>query len=105
VCVLRPYKTTGKITVLYILIFTFLGSRREDRRLWTEWWQALPGCNHILLSWWTKFWFVTLIPKYLNFATFSKAVLALCMLWFCTAFCWQHILNYVYTFGPISFAY
>jgi hypothetical protein len=29
----HPYKTTGKIVVLYILTFTFLASRREDRRL------------------------------------------------------------------------
>jgi hypothetical protein len=35
--VLHPYKTTGRITVLYMLTFTFLDSRRDDRRLWTEW--------------------------------------------------------------------
>jgi hypothetical protein len=29
----HPYKTTGRIKVLYILTFTFLDSRREDRRL------------------------------------------------------------------------
>jgi hypothetical protein len=33
----HPYKTTGKIKVFYILIFTFLDSRREDKRFWTEW--------------------------------------------------------------------
>jgi hypothetical protein len=29
-------KTTSKIIVLYILIFTFLDSRQEDERFWTD---------------------------------------------------------------------
>jgi len=33
----HPYKTTGKIIVLYISIFKFLGSKQEDRRFCTEW--------------------------------------------------------------------
>jgi hypothetical protein len=32
----QPYKTTGRIKVLYILTFTFRDSTREDKRLWTE---------------------------------------------------------------------
>jgi hypothetical protein len=33
----HPYKATGKIIELYVLIFTFLYSRREDKRFRTSW--------------------------------------------------------------------
>jgi hypothetical protein len=33
----HPYRNTGKLRVLYILIFKFFYSNREDRRFWTEW--------------------------------------------------------------------
>jgi hypothetical protein len=33
----HSYKTTGRIMVLYVLTFTSLDSRRDDKRLWTEW--------------------------------------------------------------------
>jgi hypothetical protein len=32
----HPYKTTGNIIVLYILIFIFLGSKLEDKRFCIE---------------------------------------------------------------------
>jgi hypothetical protein len=33
----RPYRTTGNIMVLYILILMFLDSRQEDKSYWTQW--------------------------------------------------------------------
>jgi hypothetical protein len=33
----HPYKTTGEIIILYIPVFTFLDSRREDKSIPTEW--------------------------------------------------------------------
>jgi hypothetical protein len=45
----HPYRTTGKMIVLYILIFKFFGSRGEDRRFLTVWQQALPELNLLLI--------------------------------------------------------
>jgi hypothetical protein len=32
----HPYETTGKILVVYILIFILLGCKLEKKRFWTE---------------------------------------------------------------------
>jgi hypothetical protein len=37
-----PIQNKGKILVLHILIFKFLERWREDKRLWTEWYQKFP---------------------------------------------------------------
>jgi hypothetical protein len=33
----HPYRTTGKIIILYILNIKFFDSRREDKRFCTKW--------------------------------------------------------------------
>ena len=33
----HPYKTTGKIKIMYIVIFKFLDSKLEDKIFCTEW--------------------------------------------------------------------
>jgi hypothetical protein len=90
----HSYETTGNITVLYILIFKCLDSRREDRRLWTEWYQAFPKFNLLLISSCMQFWPFSVVPRYLNFATSSKDLFAIFMLCFCPSDC--VILTYTY---------
>jgi hypothetical protein len=70
--VLRTYRTKGKIIISYILIFTFLDNRREDKKLWTEWYQALLEFSLLLISSLITFLFVTVISKYLNCVTMQS---------------------------------
>jgi hypothetical protein len=44
----HPYKTTGKITVLYTLIFIFLDSNLEDKIFCPERQQAFPDFSLLL---------------------------------------------------------
>jgi hypothetical protein len=59
----HPYKTTGKIIVLYILIFISFDSKLEEKIFCTEWQQAFPDFNLLLISSWIEFWFVRLFPN------------------------------------------
>jgi hypothetical protein len=57
----------------------FLDSRQEDKVMnWIV--QAIPELNLLLVSSWIKFGYVTVIPKYFNFATFLKGLWSI--LWF-----------------------
>jgi hypothetical protein len=46
----HPYRTKGKIIVLYILTFTVFDSRQEDKRFWNEWYHTLPQFSFLLIS-------------------------------------------------------
>jgi len=71
----HPYKWTGKIMDLYILIFKFLERSRKDKRVGTDEQQAIPEINLLLIFSWMQFSFVIIVPKYFNFSTFSKDLL------------------------------
>jgi hypothetical protein len=90
---------------LCILMFMFFGSRREDRRFWTEWLQALPELSPLMYSW-IKFWFVTAVPKYLNCTTFSNYMFPIFISRFWPAIWWRDANMYLvfstFTSRPIS---
>jgi hypothetical protein len=44
------HKTTGKVSILYILIFIFLDGKMEDKRFWTEWWQPLSEFTLLFIT-------------------------------------------------------
>jgi hypothetical protein len=80
----HSHKTTGKI-VMQILIFKLSERRRKDKRLCTEWQQEFPEFNLVLHSSWTRFKFVTVLPKC------SKILVFLCLMTFQL---WLNICDY-----------
>ena len=98
----HPYKTTGKITVLYILIFKFLDSNLEDKRFCTEWYQAFPDLNLLLISSAIEIWFVKVVPKYLNSSTLSNVLLWILTLWIRPAFWSRNMTMYLVLSAQVS---
>jgi len=74
----HPYKTTGKIRLLCFLIFTFVDSKLESKRFCTEWQQAYPDFNLLLISSWTEFWFIR--SRIFEMSRFFR-LLSVFMLW------------------------
>jgi hypothetical protein len=66
---------------LYDLTFTFLDSIKH-KRFWAERQKALPEFDHFFISSWVKYWFLTVVPKYLSCAKFSR----ICLLYLCHYF-------------------
>jgi hypothetical protein len=88
-------KQLAKIVVLYIWIFIFFDSKLEDKTFCTEWQQAFPDFNLLLISSWMEFWFVRVVPKYLNCSTVSNDSLPICMLIFFSAFWSQDLVTHL----------
>jgi len=63
--------------LLYILVFKFLESKLKDKIFCTEWEQALPEFNLLLISSWREFPFITVTYKHLNCSTVSGEQLSI----------------------------
>jgi hypothetical protein len=81
-----PYKTTGRITDLCIIMFKYLYSKLEDKRSCTKFYAAFPDFSQLLISSLIWFWFVNVVPNYLNSSTLSKELLSVFILWLPPAF-------------------
>jgi hypothetical protein len=100
----HPYRTTVKIIIflysnLYVFRLQMIGQKSLD-------WMVTNITRILSVSSSIKFWFLTVVHRYLNCATFSKVLLAIFMLWFCPAFWWRYSNIYLvfsaFTSRPIS---
>jgi hypothetical protein len=69
-----------------MLIIVFLHGKCEDKRFWVECSQEFCEFNLLLIPSWMLFSFISIIPKYLNFATFSEDLTLIYVLQFCPVY-------------------
>ena len=82
----HPYKIQAELQFCRSSSFYFAIANKT--RFCTEWSQAFPDFSLLFISSWKEFWFVRVVPKYLNYSTPWKDLLPAFMLWFCPA-CWS----------------
>jgi hypothetical protein len=61
---------------------------------------SIPRINMLLISLSIQLRFVNVVPKYLYFATFSKALVVITKCWYCAAFWWSDIILFSLCFLP-----
>jgi hypothetical protein len=78
---LLPYSQTSSFTCIHF-------RRQKRRQKFLDWLIAsiirIQSPNFLL----NKFWFFTVVHKYLNCVTFSKHLLPIFISWFCPAYWW-----------------
>ena len=89
------YETIGYNVLEYILMVLLLDSKLEDKIFCTEWWQAFPYFNVILISFWMKSLFAKFVPKYLKPSTLSKELFSFFILWLSPALWSRDITMYL----------
>jgi hypothetical protein len=97
-------KARLRFCLYYSLHFWIANWKSKDPR--TEWQQASPDFNLLLISSWTEFWFVNDVHKYLNCSTLSKELLSVFISWLRAAFWSRNMTNYLvlsaFSSSPIS---
>jgi hypothetical protein len=83
------FHTHKKSTLLDIPIFTFLDSKREDKKVLDWMVTNIAWIQSLLNLFPVQIWSVTGSPKYFKISALSKDLLALFMLRFCPAFWWR----------------
>jgi hypothetical protein len=97
----------NKIIALYNLNFMLFNNRWEDKKVLDSMVASIIRFQSPLNFCLNRFWFVTVIPKYLKCVTFSDDLFAIFMSQFSPAFWWWDTNIYfifsTFIFGPISF--
>ena len=68
----HPCNTTGRNIILYILVFKFIDSKLEDKRICTKLQQALSDFNLLLISFLIEFCFVVVFPNISTLPPFQR---------------------------------
>jgi len=91
-----PYKNSRQNFMFYLVNRTIENSGPNISRY------SLYLFNVLLTSLCKEFWFVNVILKYLNFATFSKDLLPIFIVWLYPVFCWEDVNIFLFFSALIS---